>query len=798
MEYKISVRKLVEFIYRSGDLEGGVFKSTEKAMLEGTRIHKYIQKNQPANYKSEVSLKYTHHTRKFDLIIEGRADGIIENDDIVTIDEIKATYMDVSKITEPLPLHLEQAKVYAAIYLIQNELNKICVRLTYCNVVSKKIKYLTYDFSASSICNFLDDLINKYLLFVDFKYSWGQTRDASIKNCSFPYEYREGQKKMVAGVYKTITLAKKLFLQAPTGCGKTITTFYPSMQALGRGLADKIFYLTPKSTLGDVLSDTINMLRREQKIRLKTITITAKDKICLKKEASCSPDKCPYASGHYSHINEAIYDLLTHEDNYNQDTITFYAAKYKVCPFELSLDMSLFADVIICDYNYAFDPFVYLKRFFSGKNDNKFIFLIDEAHNLVDRARNMYSASLCLDDISSLINMENLADDVKNNAKLVHDEINKIAIDSKRPQILERDDEFEEMLQTLANSISVFLNKENTIMQKELLIDIFFKIHKFISSFGYGIKDNKLYSEWDEDTFKMVSYCVDPSKALLCIMDLAVSTILFSATFLPIQYYKSLLGGRSDDFEMYADSIFDKKKQKLIIASDLNTKYVNRNDDLYKKIAEYINKIYESHHGNYLVFFPSYVFMQEVYDKFMQISDTKQNIDILLQGPSMTDIERNDYISRFTTKNDLNLSEMINMDIDIVDNRDVIGFCLMGGIFSEGIDLVADRLIGSIIIGTGTPLVCNEKEIVRLYFDEKGKDGFNYAYRYPGMNKVMQAAGRVIRTADDIGIVVLLDNRFLEREYQRLFPRDWSNFQKVSTGTVNDILVSFWNNFPLK
>jgi Rad3-related DNA helicase len=465
-----------------------------------------------------------------------------------------------------------------------------------------------------------------------------------------------------------------------------------------------------------------------------------------------------------------------------------------VCPFELSLDISLFADGIICDYNYVFDPFVYLKRYFAENNSGEYIFLIDEAHNLVDRGRSMYSADLMLSPLADLKEMLSGAYvPFKSHMTALYNQIMSMANSSDRPMMLETIEPLVEMIDRLSSSMSSYLDDNSEGPFHDEIVNYYFELSRFLTIYDKLDDHYRIYQEWDDkEGFRIRLLCVDPSLNLGACMSRAVSTILFSATFLPIQYYKELLGGDDEDFEMYSSSSFDPDKRCIIIAKDVTSRYAMRGPEQYEKISEYIHRIVQKRRGNYMVFFPSHAFLEEVYDVYLSKYAEIDGAQVLAQGSNMSEEEREMFLDMFSEGNNVNLSDLINMEVDIEDDRIVIGFCVTGGIFSESIDLRKDSLIGSIIVGCGIPLVCNEREVLRHFFDENGRDGYDFAYRYPGMNKVLQAAGRVIRTEEDTGVVALLDNRFLQSSYRSLFPREWNDVETVTTQTVNNAISEFW------
>ena len=879
-EIRISVRNLVEFILRQGDIDNRHQKGSDQAMQEGSRIHKKIQKQMGADYQAEVFLRYTHDTPKYCLIVEGRADGIIHRPNEVLVDEIKGTYRDLNKLHRPIPVHVAQAKCYAFIYGSQNDCKNIRIRMTYCNIETEDIRYFYEDYRLEELRKWFLLLIEEYLKWSDYSWEWKQIRQYSLENLKFPFPYREGQRDLVSYVYQTIYHQKKLFIEAPTGVGKTISTIFPAMKAMSKGMGDKLFYLTAKTITRTVADQTFALLREKQGVAFKSVILTAKEKICFMDHPECNPDSCPYAKGHYDRINDAVYDMLVHEDSYNRERIEYYAMKHRVCPFEMALDISLFADGIICDYNYLFDPHVYLKRFFAEGNSGSYLFLIDEAHNLLDRGREMYSAGLVKEDFLALKNslkhtitdeIEDMIDGqmslefetgesllmeksgyhllIEDNGqpvvtdtseqfemivnpgkttmnqrhkgkrrksgksilvkegyaeRLIHhlDVCNKILLQYKRNcesyRLVNEIDDFVNALLRLYSVMADYLEEqeETSPPVREELLDFYFAIAHFLDIYERQDENYVKYTELQQDgTFLFRLFCVNPRENLKECMVKGRSTILFSATLLPIQYYKELLGGDDSDYEVYAKSVFSPEKKELFIARDVTTRYTLRTQEQYANIARYIDEIVSARTGNYMVFFPSYMFMRQIYDVYSERFQ-KEEVECILQQEYMNEKEREDFLNRFNGNEECDLSAQINMEIEIEEEqRTLIGFCILGGIFGEGIDLKEDRLIGAIIVGTGLPQVGNEKEILKKYFDDRNENGFDYAYRFPGMNKVLQAAGRVIRTAQDIGIIALLDDRFLQFSYRRMFPREWESFDVVNVQNVSALVERFWDSW---
>lgn len=817
-QVKISVRNFVEFMLRSGDIDNRKHVSSENAMVEGGRIHRMIQRRMGSEYEAEVFLKYEEETSKYKLIIDGRADGIItiqkpqpvfgeENKPVlavenqfvlqeqVTVDEIKGTYRELDRIKKPEPVHLAQAKVYAYIYGKKRALETICVRMTYCNMDTEELKYFIEEYTLEELETWFLELVKGYKKWAQFQIDWREKRQESIKKVSFPYKYRKGQKELAASVYRTIYHKKKLFLEAPTGVGKTLSTVFPSVKALGEELGDRIFYLTAKTITRTAAEQAFDLLRQRGLV-FKTVTITAKEKVCFQEECNCNPVDCPYAKGHFDRINDAIFDIISNEDCFDRERIEVYAEKHQVCPFELALDSSLFADGIIGDYNYLFDPHVYLKRFFADGNQSRGIFLVDETHNLVERGRDMYSAVLVKEDFLEL-KKHVKAYSVKMEKQLERCNRELLMMKRETESVKQWDsiESFVLSLNRLSSTVSEYLENRDDSPVRNVILEFYFEISHFLLMYDGMNDDYVIYTQMDDEgRFILKLFCVNPSKKLQSCMEKGVSSILFSATLIPVQYYKKLLGGTKEDYEVYADSVFNPEKRALLIGSDVTSKYTRRNREEYYRIASYIHNIVNERQGNYMIFFPSYSMMEKIYEIYQKEFNEDWQTECLLQKDYMSEEERENFLRHFTGNGNVDLQKKITLPI-VTEERSLLGFCVMGGIFSEGIDLTQDSLIGVIIVGTGLPLVCPEREILKSYFDEQEGNGFDYAYRYPGMNKVLQAAGRVIRTDDDIGVVALLDERFLQNSYTRLFPREWSEYNIVQESTVGKYVEKFWNEW---
>jgi DNA excision repair protein ERCC-2 len=777
---KISVRNLVEFILREGDIDNRISSGMVKdVMQQGSKIHRKIQRKMGSDYQAEVSLKIQIPCDEFLLQVEGRADGVQKNKDGVIVDEIKGVLKDLKFIEYPSAVHLAQAKCYAYMLAVQENLEEICVQMTYCNLETEELKQFIEKYSFLQLEEWFLNLIKSYEKWAQFQIQWMEKRRLSIKNIEFPFVYRDGQRDLVTSVYRTILRKKKLFIQAPTGVGKTMAAVFPAVKAIGEELGDKIFYLTAK-TITRTVAEQAFCLLKEQGLKFKVITLTAKDKICFCEETICNPEHCSYAKGHYDRVNDAVFDMIKHSDDMSRSALEKQAKKYSVCPFELALDVSLWVDAVICDYNYVFDPNAHLKRFFSDGNKREYLFLIDEAHNLVERGREMYSSVLYKEDILEMKNLLKAENDML--AKRL-DECNKQFLALKREcenyQILDSVSHIAVKLMNVMSGLEEYLEKVVEETKREQVLDFYFKIRDFLNIHDILDENYVIYSELERNgCFKIKLFCVNPSVNLQTFLEQGNSTIFFSATLLPIHYYKKLLSVEKDDYAIYAKSSFPKKNRLVLAGTDVSTKYTKRGTEMYQMFSRYIVKVIGGKAGNYMMFFPSYRFMADVYEQFQREIQGRNDIECIVQSQSMGEEERESFLKSFEGERTTSLA----------------GFCVMGGIFSEGIDLTADRLIGTVIIGTGLPQVCNDREILKQYFDNLNMRGFDYAYLYPGMNKVLQSAGRVIRTETDKGVILLLDERFTGRQYEEVFPREWDGYQKCRLNSLEEHIETFWKN----
>lgn len=778
---KISVRGLVEFILRSGDLDSRTGAAPDKeAMQLGSKIHRKIQKSMGAEYQAEVPLRFEKEYDTFLFVLEGRADGIVDKKGDVLIDEIKGTFRNLEELKGPDTLHVAQAKCYAWMYAQNHACEHMTVQITYCNMEDEEIRYFHEEYTWEELEQWFCQLLEDYYPWAAFCVSWKQIRNESMQGLEFPFPYRAGQREIVSSVYRTILRKKELFIQAPTGVGKTMSAVFPAVRAIGEGYGDKLFYLTARTIARTVAEEAFGILK-DHGLAFKVITLTAKEKLCACEEMECTPEHCDRAKGHYDRVNGAVYEILTGENSFDRETLLAHSEKWNVCPYEMSLDLALWTDAVIGDYNYVFDPRVHLRRFFSEGVKGEYLFLIDEAHNLVERGREMFSAVLCKEDF---LEMRKKVAPYNKKLERYLSKCNRQLLELKREcesyEVLEGPGALAFSLMNLQGELELFLEELAEGELRKEVLEFYFQTRTFLSICDLLDENYVTYTYHDDSgKFYLRLFCVNPACNLQQRLSQGRCTVFFSATLLPITYYKKLLGStEGDDYAIYVDSPFPLKNRALLIGRDVSSRYKRRGYEEYSRISSYIHQIISGKKGNYMVFFPSYRMLSDVYEVYCgQYADKEdRSIRYLVQSASMSEAEREEFLETFAP-----------------DGGDTaVGFCVMGGIFAEGIDLSGERLIGAILVGTGLPQVGIEREILMNYYDQAGENGFDYAYRFPGMNKVLQAAGRVIRTDQDRGVIALLDERFLSSDYRKLFPREWMDYRGCSLGQVGNLLREFW------
>ena len=779
---RISVRNLVEFLLRSGDIDSRrKGKRDLDAMAAGAKMHRKIQARMGADYEAEVLLRTEFETEEIVIGLEGRADGLFTKDGILTVDEIKGVYWDLDSLEEPVPVHRAQAMCYAWMAAEREQLTgKVGIQLTYCHLETEKIRRFSEVVEVSEAEGFVRGLLEEYSRWGLFLYRHRLERNASARELEFPFPYRPGQRELAVSVYRTIQRGKTLYVQAPTGTGKTMSVLFPAVKALGEGLGDKIFYLTAKTITRTVAEEAMEILRKKG-LRASSVTFTAREKLCplvrAGGQAECNPEACPCAKGHYDRVNEAVFDYICRNERAGREEIERWAEAYRVCPHEFLLDLSDWVDVVICDYNYVFDPNVQLKRYFGEGPAGDYLFLVDEAHNLAERAREMYSAAVYKEEFLAAARLVRpYSPGLERKLK----RCNRLLLEMKRESdgavVRKSVDQFALALTGAFSEMEQFQEEFRVMDGNETYSSLYLSIRHFLNMYDRLDDSYCIYSEQvSRESFMLKLLCVNPAANLSLCLEKGVSTIFFSATLLPVQYYKEVLSGNQEEYAVYVPSPFDASRRLLAVGRDVSSRYKRRNSREYWKILNYILTAARARKGNYLVYFPSYAYMNEVYSLYQTMGE-QQDVEITVQSGNMKEDDREAFLEKFREKRE----------------RSLAAFCVMGGIFSEGIDLKGEQLIGVLIVGTGLAQICTEREILKTWYEDRGKDGFAYAYRYPGMNKVLQAAGRVIRTDTDEGIILLLDDRFLYGEYRRLFPREWSECHVTNYGNLSELLDTFW------
>jgi DNA excision repair protein ERCC-2 len=746
---KLSVRALVEYVFRSGSIESG-FRTTTR-LNEGTKAHQKIQKTYKETDQKEVYLQTELSYQDITVIVEGRCDGLLSND---TIDEIKSTSLPLELITEDsYPVHWAQAIFYAYMYAEKHHLNQMNIQLTYVQVKTEQQKRYQRTMTYQELVSFVEDVVKQYAPYAITRSKNSINRDLSIKGLAFPFPtYRDGQRKLAGAVYKTILDEKDLFAKASTGIGKTISTVFPAVKAIGEGHLQRIFYLTAKTITRTTAEEAFSLLKSKG-LELTAVTITAKDKVCFKDETICTKEHCEFADGYYDRINGAVLDILQNETLMTRPVIENYARKHKVCPFEFSIDLAYAVDAVICDYNYIFDPRVSLKRLFEEQKKETAL-LIDEAHNLVDRAREMYSAELFKSSFLQVAReYKNKNVDVADAAKAINDYL---LVLKKQQNTIEK--ELDEELVTLLDSFISQAEIEIVQNANQLLLDTYFAAHTFVKISKLYDERFVTYFESEKSEVKLKLFCLDPSHVIRQMGKGYRSKVFFSATLTPADYYKNLLGGQTEDYIISIPSPFNRENIEVYI-QPLSTRFKDRERTMSPMVS-FLHKVIDKKTGNFLFFFPSYKYMQAVYEEFRQQVPA---VNTIVQDVGMSEEEREAFLGRFKPDN----------------TETLVGFAVLGGMFSEGVDLKGDRLHGVIVVGVGFPQICLERDIIKDYFNSIGRNGYDYAYVYPGMNKVLQAGGRLIRAETDKGTIVLVDDRFLQQKYQALLPFEWQHYQIV-------------------
>ncbi len=778
---RISVRELVSFVLRCGDLERGAFVSPQ-SLLAGTRTHQVIQRSRPPGYQAEVPVVYWLERDDVRIQVTGRVDGLVAQPDRLLVEEIKTTRdeLDASRLDNPL--HRAQVRVYAWILATQCGYQEADIRLTYVRLEPFATLQLEERCTIDDLAALGEDLLERYLVHVRANAAWCEARNTTIHALRFPFATaRPGQLELMRAVAHTIGNDGRLYVQAPTGIGKTVSVLRPAVQALEAGHVEKIFYLTPKTVVRTAAEKAVEDLRRAG-LRLRSLTLTARERICFQETppSGCNPLLCAFARGYYDRIHAALTDCLAREIC-TREVIESLARQHSVCPFELSLELSLWSDLIICDYNYVFDPRAYLRRFFAD-GGGPYAFLIDEAHNLVDRAREMFSADLRK---STVLAVRRRLPPDQQELRRQLDRLNRFLLELGRrgdtgapapgwTRLEQRLDGLPELLRDFLASAATALGQRPNQPWGDALLDLYFLVTAFLRVQELVADDYVTCVERSGRDLCLRLFCVDPARNLRDALQRGQAAVFFSATLAPLEYFRDLLGGAADDTMLDLTSPFPPENLHVMMADRIATTYRERGGT-YEQVAAAIQAAIAAKTGNYMAFFPSFRYLRAVLGCFLMAAP---GVDVLAQKPGMSETERQAFLDVFGAEND----------------RTVVGFAVMGGLFGEGIDLTGDRLVGAVIVGVGLPQLGPERDLLRSHYDDAGAPGFDYAYTFPGMNRVLQAAGRVIRSESDRGIVLLIDQRFGHARYEHLFPRWWRPIERTRTpAAIRRSVECFWS-----
>jgi DNA excision repair protein ERCC-2 len=761
---RISVRALVEYAYRSGSIEPG-FRSAA-SMAEGTRIHQKVQKQYQEGDRKEVYVKAEIPCGGLLFIIDGRCDGLLLSaEGELTVEEIKSTAEPLDQLGEGRTVHWAQAMLYAYMIAVEETLLKIQVRLTYVQSGNEEQRSLNRTFTLEELAAFAAETVARYARYAELLAEHNIRRENSIRDLNFPFPtYREGQRHLAGAVYKSVSESVNLFAQAPTGIGKTMSTLFPVIKAMGEGRAGALFYLTAKTVTRLAAEEAISLLV-SRGLQLHAITLTAKEKACFREEGLCTKEYCPFADGYYDRVNEAIIDLLEQETLMTRDIIAKYARKHTVCPFELSLDTAYACDAVICDYNYIYDPRISLKRL-PEESKRETVLLIDEAHNLVDRGREMFSASLKK---APFLDLQRKYKGVNRELSAAAKNVNTLFIALRKSCNEEgagRWDTFPEELPSVLEGFTAAAEQElmapsltivpETVTEgEESLLDTYYAVQAMLRTIKTYDERYVTYAEVRRSDVYLKLFNLDPSHLLQQMAKGFRSQILFSATLSPLSYYRDMIGAGEEDYSVTIPSPFQREQWEVTVLP-VSTRYHDREKSLHPLADALMSMV--SVKGNYLVFFPSYLYLQDVYQIFIE---KYPGVTTLVQGSGMSEADRESFLASFRPDREETL----------------LGFAVLGGIFSEGVDLPGDRLNGVMIVGVGLPQLGLERNLLRQYFAGQGKNGFDYAYVYPGMCKVLQAGGRLIRSEQDTGVIVLADDRFLQNPYLQLLPEEWRHYR---------------------
>jgi len=735
---KASVRQMVEFTLHGADLgPGGSLRDMHLGMLGHTARQSIL----PEGWEAERPLKKVFESENVELTLSGRMDACCEDE--AAIEEIKLWQGDALP-REPVAAHWAQGVCYA--YLWEKE--ETLLRLTYVDTSGRVLASFEERLSRDGCEKIFQPLYDNFM-------AWHQTlarhekkRDESLEGLRFPYTaYRPGQREMAVQCYEAIRQRKRLFASMPTGTGKSAAVLFPALKALGKGLTGQLFYLTARNTGRQGALDLLALLRG-QHLDLWTLTLEAKDRMCPER-TRCHPDFCPLAKGFFDRLPQALEAMMAGGD-WRSECVKKTALDHDLCPFEFSLCLAEIADVVIGDYNYAFDPGAHLQRIFDRRKD--LTLLIDESHHLLERTRDMLTGVLDSREVTRLRR------EVGKAASRKHPLYQAMTALLKGLEAGEAEPLYpvaERLIETLADTQGALAGVDHQGMN-----DLFSQALAFTRS--RGREGFTHLCEGSGKNSRITALCLSVREHLNKATRSLRGTVCFSATFEPLEVMKELLGGEEADACLRLPSPFP-RENLLTLRLPVDTRYQSR-EQTVPQVAAAVRAAFESRPGKYIAFFPSF--------KYLELAQPYlEGLPLAVQKPGMAEEERQAFLNLFKE-----------------GEAPVLGLCVLGGLFSEGIDLAGEKLIGVMIAGVGLPQVNPVQEALRAYYDETKGQGFAYAYQIPGMQKITQAVGRVIRSGEDRGIALLIDQRYFQKSYEALCPHHWV----WRTGDVKETLEAFW------
>lgn len=731
---------------------------------------------------------------ELDYIVAGRADNVYTERDVYVMETVRVVRR-ISERTSPFADLRFLCRNILCSYMLMREkgLYDMILRILIVSDDGEKIKGFECPISLRFAENIWSAVCKRAVPFIAIEAQRELEGKPGLSRMAFPYhEIRVGQKDFIKDAYHAAATGGRLIVCAPTGIGKTVSALYPALRAIGKGQIDKVFYLTAKTVTGNAAADAVSRMAKQVKC-LRCVFITAKDRLCPMEQRdggacamTCSlcgeMDRVPYEVRR----DGAMLSLLKDHNVITSVMIENTAKKYNICPYELSLDVSEYCEVVICDYNYVFDAKVRFKRYFEDNNGQRHMLLVDEAHNLPDRAREMYSAEVDSNVFLQLYKTENetvraskpfmaalteVIRQMKEIVKLCSEE--ETVVDDKRYGYLLS----KELPEKLGLVFLQFCHVTRAFVKEcpEVAVEVdkaYSMAREYCGAETYANAKFVFFAESVDGHLKASIRCLDPSEILDSMMKSARAAVLFSATLTPLEYFSDILGCKSVPL-LELESPYDPDRLCVVGVSSVSTKYSVR-EEYVDEIAEMIFSVVEAREGNYIVYFPSYEYMRKVYKAF---AENAFGCRCIVQKQGMSIAERNKFLEKFKTDREETL----------------VGFCVLGGAFAEGVDLQGDKLIGTIIVGMGLPKLSAEQNILQNYFEETRESGYDYAYTYPAMIKVQQAAGRVIRSESDRGVVVLIDDRYAEPPVLRLMPKSWRRIKFASDpDQLASIIERFW------